>query len=514
MRYCRHADGRCLDGDTPCSECDAEGYPIGARRRLKRTSDDMVKDIDDGQCFRVKGVKGEMERLVPVYNGRVKWNTEQGFTVIQTLLSCLGTEGEYVLWDEVNDAEMDVIAWIKNGYGRKSNVPIRHSVCREVVTSTCINNLYHKGSGVGCSCNCNQARHWRNRRSEVVEMGKERNFEVVTSDEDWIRKCNGVKYCPFLRCTTCKQTVTTTSINNLRQGGGVGCTCNSTQSKHWRNRRSEVVEMGTARGFEVVTTESEWIQLCNGATYYPLLRCTTCNETVTSTCIDRLQQGKGVGCTCNRTYAKHWRYRRSEVLAWGKERNFTVLTTEDEWIEQCNGKDYCPSLCCTACNQAVTSTSISSLQRGRFGCNGCRNKTEGLLLKWLQMRLPSVTVSTQHCGPRTTCGGQTHFDFHLAFPDGFGVFLELDGAQHFWTTQTYYTDSGAARDLQKETWALQQGLCVIRVLQEDVWNDRLDWQGWILRSIEAARECGDARVFTPDAPEYRSNESAYVQERT
>ena len=63
----------------------------------------------------------------------------------------------------------------------------------------------------------------------------------------------------------------------------------------------------------------------------------------------------------------------------------------------------------------------------------------------------------------------------------------------------------------KETWALQQGLCVIRVLQEDGWNDRLDWQGWILRSIEAARECGDARVFTPAAPEYRSNESAYVK---
>lgn len=54
-------------------------------------------------------------------------------------------------------------------------------------------------------------------------------------------------------------------------------------------------------------------------------------------------------------------------------------------------------------------------------------------------------------------------------------------------------------------------LCVIRVLQEDVWDDRLDWQGWILHSIEAARKCGVARVFTPDAPEYRSNESAYVK---
>tara|TARA_B110001452_G_scaffold43466_2_gene33297 strand:- start:7591 stop:8049 length:459 start_codon:yes stop_codon:yes gene_type:complete len=141
----------------------------------------------------------------------------------------------------------------------------------------------------------------------------------------------------------------------------------------------------------------------------------------------------------------------------------------------------------------------------------CHNKTEGILLTWLQARLPSATVSTQHRGPKTTCGRHTHFDFHLAFSDGFGVLLELDGAQHFWNTLKYFSDSGCERDIQKETWALQQGLCVIRVLQEDVWNDRLDWQGWILRSIEAARECGDARIFTPDAPEYRSNESAYVK---
>ena len=437
MRCCRHTDGRCLDGDAPCSECDTEGYPLDARRRLKRTSDDLVEDVDDGQRFRVKRVKGEMERLVP-HNGRVKWNTEQGFTVMQTLLSCLGANGEYVLWDEVNDAEMDVIAWIKQGYGFKAKVPIRHNVCKEVVKSTCIDKL-QQGQGVGCTCNSTQAKHWRNRRSEVVEIGKARNFEVVTTEEDWIETCDGRVYCPTLRCTVCKEVVKSTSISSLQHGHGVGCTCNSTHANHWRHRRSEVVEMGKARNFEVVTTEEDWIETCDGSTYYPSLRCTACNEPVTSTCISSLQQGQGIGCS------------------------------------------------------------------------GCRNKTEGLLLKWLQTRLPSVTISTQHRGPKTTCGRHTHFDFHLAFPDGFGVLLELDGAQHFWNTLKYFSDDGCERDLLKETWALQQGLCVIRVLQEDVWNDRLDWQGWILRSIEAARECGTARVFTPDAPEYRSNESAYVK---
>ena len=436
MRCCRHDDGRCLDGDAPCSECDTEGYPLDARRRLKRTADDMVEDVDDGQRFRVKWTKTGLERLVPVF-GRVKWNTDQGFTVIQTLLSCLGAEGEYLLWDKVNGAEMDVSTWMKQGYGAHSKVPVRHSVCKEVVTSACINNL-QQGLGVGCTCNSTQANHWRHRRSEVVELGTARNFEVVTSEEEWLETCNGKDYCPTLRCTVCKEVVTSTCINSLRQGQGVGCTCNSNHANHWRHRRSEVVELGTTRNFEVVTSEEEWLETCNGKDYRPLLRCTVCKEVVTSTCINKLQQGNGIGC------------------------------------------------------------------------NGCRNKTEGILLKWLQTRLPSLSISTQHRGPKSKCGGQTHFDFLLTFSDGFRVLLELDGAHHFWV-QHNYTDDGCERDLLKETWALQQGLCVIRVLQEDVWNDRLDWQGWLLRSIEAARECGDARVFTPDAPEYRSSESAYVK---
>ena len=66
------------------------------------------------------------------------------------------------------------------------------------------------------------------------------------------------------------------------------------------------------------------------------------------------------------------------------------------------------------------------------------------------------------------------------------------------------------RDLLKEEWAIQQGLCVVRVLQEDVWDDRFDWQGWLIDSIASART-GEPRVFTPDAPEYRSSESGYVR---
>ena len=153
------------------------------------------------------------------------------------------------------------------------------------------------------------------------------------------------------------------------------------------------------------------------------------------------------------------------------------------------------------------STMIHTLQRYRsIGCKGCRNKTEGKLVQWLRKTFSDARVTHgTYRGP-----GQTRFDFYLKFPDDFEVLVELDGAQHFWNSQRFFTDDGCRRDLQKEQWALERGLCVVRVLQEDVWLDRLDWEGWLIRSIKDART-SEACVFTPDAPEYTGRDSAYVQ---
>lgn len=61
-------------------------------------------------------------------------------------------------------------------------------------------------------------------------------------------------------------------------------------------------------------------------------------------------------------------------------------------------------------------------------------------------------------------------------------------------------------------WAIGDGISVVRVLQEDVWDDKLDWQGWLAKSIKAAQS-GEPRVIVPVAPEYKSTDSAYVQLR-
>ena len=315
----------------------------------------MVQDIDDKTWFKVKKVQGGKRRLVPHFQGPIPWNSAKGFEAVRLLLSCLGAEGEYVLWDDVAGKEMDVEGWRGRKFGAFSKPPVRHSTCDEVVTSTRVNHL-QQGQGIGCGCNWNMAKHWRHRRWEVVQWGKERGFEVVTTEVDWEDKCVGVYYCPKLRCVECDEVVTSTTVNHLQQGQGIGCSC--------------------------------------------------------------------------------------------------------------------------------------------------RKKTEAKLRAWLERRFPDATVRSQYRGPKTECNGQTHFDFFLTFRDDFAVLMELDGPQHFGVDKYHFCMEGCERDLLKEEWAIAKGLSVVRVLQEDVWDDKLGWDSHVVRSIEAAR-WEEPTVYTPPyAPEY------------
>ena len=118
----------------------------------------------------------------------------------------------------------------------------------------------------------------------------------VTTEEEWIEECSGCDWKPKLLCIQCKKIVETTSISNLQQGGGVGCTCHYAKANHCRDRRSEVVAIGKDRSFDVVTTEEEWVEKCSGRPWKPKLLCLECKEIVETTCITSLQQGRGVGC--------------------------------------------------------------------------------------------------------------------------------------------------------------------------------------------------------------------------
>lgn len=133
---------------------------------------------------------------------------------------------------------------------------------------------------------------------------------------------------------------------------------------------------------------------------------------------------------------------------------------------------------CDKCSHAFDS-SISHIVGGRW-CPKCKNKTELKLYDAVKQIYPTLIYQFKqewckniHCLP---------FDFCI--PDH-NIIIELDGRQHFiqvsnWTSP----EETFENDLFKEKCANEQGYSVIRILQEDVFNDKYDWKTELVNNIE------------------------------
>ena len=251
--------------------------------------------------------------------------------------------------------------------------------------------------------------------------------------------------------------------------------------------------------------EAAWVALHVRSTSKIPIKHLACGTLVTTTCIASLTRGIVGRKECN---PQPWRDRYGDFLALVTEGcpGCRLEIDEEEWKEKCTGKNYCPPILCVKHNILVTTTSISNLTQGHgVGCPSCVNKTEGILLNWLESKYPS---KVRHQFPGPVWKGRTHFDFAVTLPSAKAVLVEVDGPQHFWETAYHFSWETCERDKQKEEWAVANGYSVVRVLQEDVWSGRYNWEGWLQRCIE-----GDSppQVFVPpDVREYTASESAYA----
>jgi len=257
--------------------------------------------MDTGNKFESKTVEGDKMQLVPVFGGRVDWKGNAGYDAMQLILSCL--IGAFVLWDKALDGPMTRVVWKQQSKGAKWKPPIMCMAHGTVSETTSINHL-QQGQGVGC-LQCNGTVHWRDRFHEFKAEYETETFKLRTSEKDWKRDCNGNTYCPTFWCTEHKIEITSTSISNLTQDRGVGCP-QCIGQMHWRNRFDEFKDEYVPKDFVLRTTEAEWKRDCNDKYYCPTLWCVEHEIEITSTCINNLKRGQGVGCQkCrNKTEAK------------------------------------------------------------------------------------------------------------------------------------------------------------------------------------------------------------------
>lgn len=167
----------------------------------------------------------------------------------------------------------------------------------------------------------------------------------------------------------------------------------------------------------------------------------------------------------------------SELLEYWSEKN----SKEPRELLPCSDNKYifnCPS-------HGEFLMSLCNVTYGHW-CSLCKRKTEAKLMKWLQKNYPGeVNRETRF----DWCRGKMRylpFDFCL---ENRKIIIELDGAQHFrqilnWTSPSQIQN----RDRYKERKANQNGYSVVRLLQEDVWNDRNQWETLLKETLNRIRE--------------------------
>ena len=97
------------------------------------------------------------------------------------------------------------------------------------------------------------------------------------------------------------------------------------------------------------------------------------------------------------------------------------------------------------------------------------------------------------------------------------LIVEVDGAQHFrpcFHVEQY--PNILQRDMDKEIWAHVRGLVLLRLFQEDVYDCKIDWKGFISRTLDRvlSGELSEAIVRQPNCAQYMMGDYAALRKGT
>lgn len=114
------------------------------------------------------------------------------------------------------------------------------------------------------------------------------------------------------------------------------------------------------------------------------------------------------------------------------------------------------------------------------GCPLCHNKTEGMLYAFLKAMYADIEIQykPEWCKKKKFCP----FDFYIPT---LKLIIELDGPQHFRDISNWRPFKETMEvDIFKMKCANQNGICIIRLLQEDVLHNKTEWKKDLVNSIE------------------------------
>ena len=135
------------------------------------------------------------------------------------------------------------------------------------------------------------------------------------------------------------------------------------------------------------------------------------------------------------------------------------------------------------------------------GCPLCVNKTEGKLYKSITQSYPSTISQFK----QEWCKKKRYLPFDFCIPE-LKIIIELDGLQHFKQVSNWSSpEEQFENDIYKQKCANANGYSVIRLLQEDVFNDTYNWNKEICETIENIKNNNDPKnVYLCKKNEYNN----------
>lgn len=137
-------------------------------------------------------------------------------------------------------------------------------------------------------------------------------------------------------------------------------------------------------------------------------------------------------------------------------------------------------------------------------CAVCQNKTEKILLAFLKERYKEYTIIKEAkfdwcIWPET--GEKCRFDFYIV---ELALIVELDGRQHFEQVRNWLSpDDARDRDIFKMASANRHGITVVRLIQEDVYRNKNNWDTHLVAAVKKYPE--PTRVFICSKDEYANH---------
>jgi len=132
------------------------------------------------------------------------------------------------------------------------------------------------------------------------------------------------------------------------------------------------------------------------------------------------------------------------------------------------------------CNKNhLFNSTLYNINNGSW-CPYCVNKTEQKLFEKLQPIYPLIITQFK----QEWCKNITYLPFDFCIPEH-NIIIELDGRQHFIQVSNWQSPEETVKnDLYKQQQAIENGYSIIRLLQEDVYNDTYDWFNELLENIQ------------------------------